>query len=61
MSARGRVDRYEDPSIAEKLRMSYRASIELLRSRGHRIEEIDASAPADDVLSELLARLDAGR
>jgi dTMP kinase len=61
MSARGRVDRYEDPAIAEKLRASYRTSIELLRSRDHRIEEIDASASADDVLSELLARLDAGR
>jgi dTMP kinase len=61
MSARGHLDRYEDPGLAERLRDSYRASIELLRARGHRVEEIDASPPVDDVLAELLARLDAER
>ena len=61
MSARGRVDRYEDPALAERLRESYLASIELLRSRGHRIEEIDASAVRRRWSSRsVLARLDAG-
>lgn len=60
MSARGHVDRYEDPAFAERLRASYRVSIDLLRSRGHRIEEVDASRPAEDVLSDVVARLDAG-
>jgi len=59
MSARGRVDRYEDPALAQGLRESYAASIALLRSRGHRIEQIDASPPLDDVLADVLARLDA--
>jgi dTMP kinase len=59
MSGRGRVDRYEDPALAERLRASYRAAVELLRARGHRIEEIDATPAADDVLAEMLARLDA--
>ena len=59
MSGRGRVDRYEDPELQERLRTSYRAAIELLRSRGHRIEEIDASRPTDEVLADVLARLDA--
>jgi dTMP kinase len=59
MSGRGRVDRYEDPALAQRLRESYRSAIELLRARGHRIEEIDASASADDVLAEVLVRLDA--
>ena len=58
MSGRGRVDRYEDPALAQRLRESYRASIELLRACGHRIEEVDASPGAVDVLAELLVRLD---
>ncbi len=60
MSARGRVDRYEDPGLAQRLRASYTSSIELLRARGHRIEEIDAFRPVDDVVADALARLDAG-
>ena len=52
------VDRYEDPALAERLRASYLASIQLLRSRGHRIEEIDASRALDDVLADVLTRLD---
>ena len=60
MSGRGRVDRYEDPALAQRLRESYRTSIELLRADGHRIEEIDAAPPADEVLADIVARLDAG-
>ena len=59
MSGRGRVDRYEDPAFAGRLREAYRTSVELLRARGHRIEEVDASRSADDVLADVLARLDA--
>jgi dTMP kinase len=61
MAARGRVDRYEDPALSAALRESYLASIDLLRARGHRIDVIDASPAADDVLQGLLIRLDAAR
>jgi dTMP kinase len=59
MSGRGRVDRYEDPGLQDRLRASYRTSIGLLRARGHRIDEIDASRDAEAVLADVLARLDA--
>ena len=59
MAGRGHVDRYEDPALATPLRASYLTSIDLLRSRGHRIEIVDASFPAVDVLRTLLTRLDA--
>lgn len=61
MSGRGRVERYEDPALAVRLRESYRISIELLRARGHRIEHVDASRGVDEVLADVLARLDAAR
>jgi dTMP kinase len=59
MSGRGRVDRYEDPALAERLRASYEESIGLLRARGHRIDEVDAARTAADVVADVLARLDA--
>jgi dTMP kinase len=59
LDTRARVDRYEDPGISEALRVSYEESIGLLRARGHRIEVIDGSAPPQDVLKTILARLDA--
>lgn len=60
MSGRQRVDRYEDPTLAARLRASYLASIDLLRARGDRIELVDATPPVTDVVSEVLSRLDAG-
>jgi dTMP kinase len=60
MDGRGPTDRYEDPDLDPALRDSYARSVELLRSIGHRIEVLDASRSPEDVLAELLARLDAG-
>jgi dTMP kinase len=58
MGSRDDVERYEHDELQAGLRESYEASIELLRARGHRIETIDASRPIDDVLADVLARLD---
>jgi dTMP kinase len=60
MSVRDRVDRYEDPALGADLRASYGASIDLLRDRGDRIEVIDGSLPAEEVVATVLSRLDAG-
>jgi len=60
MAARGgSTDRYEDPALAERLRASYAGSADLLRRHGHRIEVVDATPPASDVVGELMSRLDA--
>ena len=60
MSGRGRVDRYEEPVLAARLRESYEASIDLLRARGERIEVVDATPDVTEVVADVLARLDAG-
>lgn len=59
MASRGPTDRYEDPDLAASLEASYEASVDLLRSAGHRIEVLDASLEPSEVLSAALARLDA--
>jgi dTMP kinase len=59
IAARSRTERYEGPELADEIRASYRASIDLLRSLGQEIEILDASPPVDEVLKALLARLDA--
>ncbi len=58
LSSRETSERYEGADLSEDLRTSYEESIELLRSAGHRIEVIDSSQPIDDVLEDVLARLD---
>ena len=60
MGARGSLERYEEPEFDAKLRDSYARAAELLRSRGHRIESVDASRDPKTIVSDLLARLDAG-
>jgi dTMP kinase len=60
MSERPGLERYEEPEFDAELRASYAKAAELLRSRGHRIESIDASKSPSDIVSELIARLDAG-
>jgi dTMP kinase len=59
MSSRGRVDRYEDPALALRLRASYEESAALLRRHGHRIEAVDATSDPEAIVSDLLGRLDA--
>ncbi|MEX2394848.1 MAG: dTMP kinase [Actinomycetota bacterium] len=60
MSGRDGLERYEEPEFDAKLRASYAQATALLRSRGHRIESIDASKSPDDIVTELIVRLDAG-
>jgi dTMP kinase len=57
MAPRGQVDRYEDPAIAQRLRESYDAATTLLRSNGHRIDVIDATATPETIVSSLVSRL----
>jgi thymidylate kinase len=59
MEDRAGLERYEEPEFDPKLRAAYADAAELLRRRGDRIEAIDASRPVPEVLSDLLARLDA--
>jgi dTMP kinase len=59
MAERAVVERYEVDDLQERLRAQYEQAIAILRAEGHRIEEIDASAPVDDVLADVLRRLDA--
>ena len=58
LAGRSRTERYEGAELAEALRRSYDESIELLLSAGHRIEVIDSSRSIDDVLADVLSRLD---
>lgn len=58
LASRSNAERYEGGELADSLRRSYEESIELLRSAGHRIEVIDSSQPIDEVLEDVLARLD---
>ena len=59
LAERPNIERYEAPALAESIAASYRTSIDLLRTAGHRIEVVDGSAAPHEVLSEVLARLDA--
>jgi hypothetical protein len=59
MASRGSVDRYEDPTLAQRLRDSYEASAALLRRHGHRIDVVDATPEPSAIVADLLARLDA--
>lgn len=59
LSSRATAERYEEPALAAGLRESYRESMEMLRSSGHRIEIVDGAEDAEKVLASVLARLDA--
>jgi dTMP kinase len=59
LATRERTERYEAPDLADRLRASYEESIEVLRSRGHRIEVVDGAREPADVLEDVLAQLDA--
>jgi thymidylate kinase len=61
MATRDRTERYEEPDLASGLRESYERSIALLTGLGHRIETVDATPPVDEVVAEILRRLDATR
>ena len=58
MAGRSERERYEDEAFSEGLRGSYEAAIDLLRSAGHRIEILDATASPEDIAAEVLGRLD---
>ncbi len=59
LSRRKASDRYEDPALTDALRASYELSIALLKERGHVIELIDGTSDQQNVLSDVLSRLDA--
>lgn len=54
--SRERPDRYD--ALGERLEVSYRESIELLRGCGHRIEIVDGTADPPEVLDRIRAELD---
>jgi dTMP kinase len=59
LAGRSATERYEGAELAEGLRKSYEESIDLLRANGHRIDVIDASRAAEEVLADVISRLDA--
>lgn len=60
LRARPSTDRYEEPSFAEDLMASHAQAVDLLRSAGHRIVEIDASGAEQQTLEAVMAELDVG-
>lgn len=59
MSGRGHTDRYEAPDLQEGIRDSYRTSIEILRSAGHRLEVLDGTGDTEAVTARVWAAVEA--
>ena len=59
MAGRPGADRYEAAELQPRLSRSYAESIDLLRSRGHRIVEIDGGSAEGAVSAAIRAELDA--
>ena len=59
LALRTQADRYERDELQLRLRTSYAESIDLLRSRGHAVLEIDGTQQAPAICARILAELDA--
>jgi dTMP kinase len=59
MSSRAGADRYEGAELQTALGSAYAESIDLLRSRGYRISQIDGTGDPPLISARILAELDA--
>jgi dTMP kinase len=59
LGRRTSLDRYEDVDLQDVLAASYGRAIDLLRSRGHSIEVVDASGSREDTHQAIMSPVDA--
>ena len=59
MASRAATERYEDAALQDELSSSYRTSIDLLSSEGHRIATVAGTGDPEAVCRAIMAELDA--
>lgn len=58
LKKRDGVDRYEAPGLVDRIRLSYEASIALVREQGHYVVVLDGTADPAEIARAVLAELD---